>query len=190
MRANGPPDRDRLLHLLDYNQETGVFTWRNPTTPCVRVGQRAGTIQSGGYVQIKLDKVNYLAHRLAWLYIYGTWPTEQIDHKNRVRHDNRILNLRDCTRPENLQNTGTPCNNTSGVKGVDQRTRRDGERLWRARIGVKGRSRHLGYFPTFAEAVAKRRAVETEEFPLSPLQGMQLDQDTTFTINSIIGEPR
>ncbi len=190
MRTNDPPNRERLLHLLDYNQETGVFTWRNPTTPCVKEGQRAGTIQSGGYVQITLDKVSYLAHRLAWLYTYSIWPTDQIDHRNGVRHDNRILNLRDCSRAENLQNTGTPCNNTSGVKGVDQKTLRSGERVWRARICVGGRSKHLGYFPTFTEAVAKRRLAELREFPFSPLKNMQLDTDTTFTINSIIGNPK
>ena len=91
--------QEELKELLDYNPETGLFTWnvynniKNKTT--------AGTFNDG-YIQIKIKQKIYQAHRLAWLYVYGEWPKGQIDHINGIRDDNRIENLRDVTNRETL----------------------------------------------------------------------------------------
>ena len=148
---------DELRSILHYDPLTGVFTRIKPTRKC-RVGSVAGSLSSHGYISIWVLKRHYSAHRLAWLYTYGTWPKDQIDHINRNRSDNRICNLRDVTNQQNLCNAGNFSTNTSGRKGVywDKRDRR-----WRAGIGNKGKYLSLGCFKTFDEAVAARVAAET-----------------------------
>lgn len=84
------------------------------------------------------------AHRLAWFYAYGVWPQDQIDHRNGIRSDNRICNLREATNSLNKANERRRTDNTSGFKGVH---RRENGR-WRARIGVGNRRLALGDFDT------------------------------------------
>ena len=85
----------------------------------------------------------YLAHRLAWLYVHGSFPEHHIDHINRDRADNRISNIREATPAENRQNASLQRNSTSGFSGVSWTKR---ERRWRARIVVNSREIGLGYF--------------------------------------------
>jgi hypothetical protein len=139
----------RLRELLDYNQETGVFTQRLNRTG-VKAGAIAGTNHCMGYRTIRLEGRDYLAHRLAWLYMTGAWPTHQIDHINGVKDDNCFANLREATHAENNRNTGRRSDNTSGFKGVIF-DRRNGGR-WRAYIQKNGRMRHIGGFDTPEEA--------------------------------------
>lgn len=147
---------DELRSILHYDPLTGVFTRIKPTWK-YRVGSVAGFLDSDGYMRVWVLKRCYSAHRLAWLYVYGTWPKNQIDHINRNRSDNRIANLRDVTNQQNLQNAGDYSTNTSGRKGVywDKRDSR-----WRACITDNGRYLSLGYFGTQVEAVAARVAAE------------------------------
>ena len=131
-----------LRELLRYDPNTGVFTWlRSKGT--ARSGSSAGSPDRGGYIRICIGGKFYGAHRLAWLYTYGAWPLLEIDHVNRSRQDNRILNLREVTRSENLQNTALSPLNTSGYRGVSW-----AKRLcrWSAQIKISGKQRHLGYF--------------------------------------------
>lgn len=109
---------ERLEYLLKYNPKTGKFTWKNPTSNKIKKGSKAGTLNEDGYIIIRLDGKNYRAHRLAYFYVTRTWPTEIIDHKNTIRHDNSWLNLRHISIANNNKNTSTPITNTSGIKGV------------------------------------------------------------------------
>ena len=93
----------RLKELLYYDQKTGIFTWKE-SRRCVKKDDVSGTLDSKGYVIIMVDRIRYKAHRLAWFYIYGVWPKNDIDHINTIRHHNFIVNLREATRGENLQN--------------------------------------------------------------------------------------
>ena len=94
---------DRLSSLLEYNAESGAFRWlkkphkRNHNI----VGDIAGYNQKGGYIIIQIDKQRYFAHRVAWFYVYGVWPTDEIDHINGDKLNNSIENLREATASEN-----------------------------------------------------------------------------------------
>jgi hypothetical protein len=85
---------ERLRERLRYDGGTGVFT-RRVGSGHARAGEIAGSVHSTGYVRIGIDGGKYTAHRLAWLYVHGVWPSDQIDHINRNRSDNRIANLRE-----------------------------------------------------------------------------------------------
>lgn len=107
-----------LVRLLDYNPETGLFTWKAKRCG-TKHGSVAGSIDpSHGYRRIKIDGHLYLAHRLAWFYVCGEWPAHEIDHIDRARANNRIANLRPATRSENQCNKPRYSNNRTGAKGV------------------------------------------------------------------------
>ncbi len=94
-----------LKSILDYNSETGIFTWKEGN----RKGQIAGYKGklykgSGGYILIRVRGKSYRAHRFAWLYMTGRWPKSVIDHINHKRDDNRWKNLRGVTRLQNQRN--------------------------------------------------------------------------------------
>jgi hypothetical protein len=113
-------------------------------------GDIAGSIsKTTGYRQIQINKKCYKEHRLAWLYVHGTLPTNHIDHINGNKHDNRIDNLREATHSENHQNRCTQHNNTSGFTGVVWHKR---ENKWQSRISIDGVRVQLGYFNTPYEA--------------------------------------
>lgn len=94
---------ERLRELLTYDPETGEFRWRY-TRGCRARGQIAGTVTCLGYLTIAIDGRKYKAHRLAWLHVHGEWPYPEIDHINRIKLDNRLVNLRRATRAENNAN--------------------------------------------------------------------------------------
>jgi hypothetical protein len=89
--------------LLDYDPETGIVTYRKDYYKC-RKGSTAGYRTDRGYLRIKIEGKHYRLHRVIWLWMYGTFPENTIDHINRVKSDNRISNLRDVTQKENCQN--------------------------------------------------------------------------------------
>lgn len=144
---------ERLKHLLDYNQETGIFTWLNKPAPRsnrIKPGYVAGCKTDSGYIIINVDGYSYRAHRLAWFYVNGVWPPEKMDHINGVKHDNRIANLREASSFENGWNVGMPSTNTSGVKGVcwEKQTKK-----WLAQCWVSGKHYRVGRFSSFDAAV-------------------------------------
>jgi hypothetical protein len=130
-----------LKELLNYNPDTGVFTW-NVSKPGRSFGSIAGTRHVNGYTHIQLNKKIYKAHRLAWLYVHGYFP-ECIDHINNDRDDNRIENLREATVTQNNHNSKLSKNNTSGIKGVSWHKK---SMKWCATIGVYGKTIYLGLF--------------------------------------------
>lgn len=105
----------RLLSLLKYDHETGHWEWYKPKPPLMI--KKAGSYGPKGYYQVKVDSVSYRAHRLAWFYMTGEWPKHQIDHINRIRDDNRWVNLRDVTPQQNSRNSHVKIG-VSGHRGV------------------------------------------------------------------------
>lgn len=97
-----PITRERVLELLEYNPDTGVFFWKKQTGK-VKSGSVAGNIQAG-YRKISIDRFQIKAHRLAWFLTYGVWPSGQIDHIDGDKLNNRISNLRDVPMSINMQN--------------------------------------------------------------------------------------
>lgn len=153
---------ERLRELLSYDAQTGLFTWRvSRPGRYGRVGAVAGFFDSSGHRRICLDCETYAAHRLAWLYVHGEWPVGDIDHKDTVRSNNAIDNLRPATNAENHFNMRRHRDNASGFKGVDFH-RKVGR--WRAVIHVGGKQSHLGYFDTAEAAHAVYVAAATEHY--------------------------
>jgi len=139
---------DRLMEKLRYAPETGVFTW-NSSRYADRVGKVAGYLSSNGYWRIMIDKRLYLAHRLAWLYMYGEWPSAQVDHINNDRSGNRIDNLRDVSAHVNQRNRKGEYVGVSKAPCSDR---------WRARHG----DAYIGMFDTKEEARSAVQAYREE----------------------------
>lgn len=155
----------RLKELLDYDPGTGIFTWRVGRGGKAKAVSFAGTVSNRGYLQIRIDAKRYYAHRLAWLYFHGEFPSNQLDHINRVRSDNRIANLRPATNSENQQNLSKRRDNTSGVIGVSWHKQRG---KWVARIRVNGRYIYLGLYETVEAATAARLLAKAKLHTFQP----------------------
>lgn len=155
--------QERLKELLRYDQETGVFTWRVRASNRIHIGDMASNKTDHGYGQICISGKRYRAHRLAWLYVTGRFPRNEIDHKNGIRDDNRWANLREATPVENRQNLAVYATNTSGFTGVcwHKPTQR-----WMARIHASGKQKCLGYFEDkiVAAAVYAQAKAELHQF--------------------------
>lgn len=142
---------ERLRELLHYNPETGLFTQRVVRQGVKAAGIRAGTINARGYVMVSLDNRKYSAHRLAWLYVTGSWPSSELDHRDGVPHNNRFSNLREVTRSQNLQNRRLSKSNSSGFRGVYWNKR---AKQWHSQIRCNKKRIHLGFYDTASEAYA------------------------------------
>lgn len=149
----------RLKELLSYDSETGNFTWRVTRGRSAMAGQLAGYVMANGYRDIIIDRQHHKAHRLAWLYVYGVWPTNLIDHKDRDKLNNKINNLRDATNSQNQACRLVQKNSTLGVKGVSHRGNR-----YRASIRISGKQTFLGSFTTISAASAAYQAAAIVAF--------------------------
>lgn len=138
-----------ITNILSYCPDTGVFTWAKPR-PRIVVGRVAGAIhKSSGYITMEIDGKHFAAHRLAWFYVHGVMPSEQIDHINRDKTDNRISNLREATNGQNRSNTIS--SSKHGLKGVSYKKWLK-EKPWEARITFNKKVRSLGCYATKEEA--------------------------------------
>jgi len=156
-------DGKSLRSMLDYDPDTGIFRWRMQPSRNVNAGAVAGSVKYLGYISIRVNRTDFMAHRLAWLYTHGVMPTHDIDHINGDKTDNRIRNLRDVSRSVNLQNQTCPrMDNTSGYLGVS--FRKDTKR-WCAQIKVNRRKQHLGYFKSAEAAHAAYLAAKLRLHP-------------------------
>lgn len=155
---------------LSYNRETGDFYWKErPLSHFANkrafgifnshyAGKKAGTLRGDGYVVIQISGRLITAHRLAWCFVHNTQP-KLIDHKNRIKSDNRIDNLREATVTQNNWNVGKRSNNKSGVKGVCWKKRGS---KWAAVITVNKKKVHLGLFESLDEAAKARKDAENK----------------------------
>lgn len=135
------PTLEMLKEALSYNPETGLFTRNN--------GKPAGSISDQGYIRIKLQDRSYQAHRLAWLYMTGRKPVEQIDHIDGDRLNNKFSNLREASRLQNNHNSVSKSyvNNLPRGVAIAHPSGR-----FKAYIRTDGRQKHLGTFDTPEEA--------------------------------------
>lgn len=149
-----------LRERLDYDPDTGIFRWKPISAGrnskhwnATKAGSIAGSKNGKGYIYIYLDRYAHRAHRLAWLYVYGSLPRFEIDHIDRRRDNNRISNLRDVPSLVNVLNRDVR-KSESGVDGVTRKIRKDNTVSWKAKFD----NNHLGTFATADEAIAARRA--------------------------------
>jgi hypothetical protein len=158
-------DASLVRSILDYDPETGVFIWRvrSPDTfsetPVFSpehvankwnsefAGTVAGFVNPKGYRIIKINRRAFKAARLAWLIMTDVMPTEQIDHRDLDRSNNRFCNLRPATPQQNVANRRALRSNLSGIKGIYRhKYRGKWTGQWRALIGAGGNNTHLGLF--------------------------------------------
>ena len=141
-------DANALRELLDYNAETGMFTWKVKPAPRYKIGKIAGHVNPRDRIVIGINGRLYLASRLAWLYMTGQWPEKDIDHKDGNTLNNRWSNLREATRSQNLANAKIRCGGASRFKGVSWHK---GGQKWQAKIKCQ-KFYYLGLFKTEEEA--------------------------------------
>lgn len=141
---------DYLLSILDYNKLTGVFTWK-VNKHRAYAGDVAGCENNSGYIKIGINNHEYRAHRLAWFYVHGKWPTSDIDHIDMNKSNNAISNLRLASKTENRQHVGIRKHNKCGFKGVwfDEKRKH-----FRVEIKNNKKRIYLGSFATPEEAHA------------------------------------
>ena len=129
-----------IKDYLSYEPETGLFYWIKPRKG-IRKNKIAGRRDFNGYITICFDSKHYLAHRLAWWFTHGIWPTNQIDHENSLRSDNRLENLRPATISQNAGNQRPQIGRSSKFKGVSWHKK---DKRWRCTF----RNKHIGHFLT------------------------------------------
>lgn len=135
-----------IKDILRYDPETGDFFWIK-SGKGMTAGMKAGCIYQSGYIFITIKGKPYRAHRLAWLYMTGVWPSNHIDHKNTIRSDNRWCNLREATNQQNGFNSRKIKKGSSIFKGVS-RHKKSGK--WEVRVS----GNYLGLFDTEIMAAA------------------------------------
>lgn len=136
---------DELLRILRYDPDSGEFFWRVYRNNKAYPGGKAGSIYPSGYVIINIKAKLYRAHRLAWFYMTGEWPTGLLDHEDGDRVDNRWGKFRPADPTQNSANSKMPVTNTSGYKGVYFSKH---AKPWRAQISLNSKTKNLGYYDT------------------------------------------
>jgi hypothetical protein len=142
--------QDELKSVLNYDLNTGLFVWVKPTGDRVKSGQIAGSLRPDGYVFTQINKRRFMNHRLAWLYVNGVWPSDEIDHIDGDRSNNRISNLRPATSKQNKENTSIRSTNTSGHKGVHWDKSRQ---KWMAFVVHNRKFHNVGRFENVNDAI-------------------------------------
>ena len=156
---------NKIHENLSYNCKTGVVSWIYQNNK-IKPGTEAGRIDKRGYRTIefrnnrKYDRA-ISCHHIAWYLYYGSWPKQQIDHKNGIRNDNRINNLRLCDRLGNAKNHAIYKSCSSGITGVLYRKDLD---KYQAGISVNKKKIHLGTFLNIEDAKEARYKAEKKYF--------------------------
>jgi hypothetical protein len=157
-----PLTQKTLKNLIFYNPDSGLFTWKQSLSSKAKAGTIAGTMV-GKYQIIQIDKIRYKSHRLAWLYIYGEFPSKSLDHINEIKTDNRIQNLREVTTAQNMQNvTKNKFSYHSKYMGVTWHKR---SKKWYARIKINYIEKYLGLFDNEIDAATAYLNAKRELHP-------------------------
>lgn len=167
------PPIELLRELFSYDPDTGYLYWkeRSPehfSRPCMKAtwnrqnaGRQVTSIGGNRYIRVRIYKADFVAHRVIFALMTGKEPTNEIDHINGIRTDNRWCNLREATRSENSVNAGPMKNNALGIRGVC--LFKQGKYIrYTAEICMNGKRRRLGYFSTPEEAEAAYRKAADE----------------------------
>lgn len=153
-------NQEEIKKLLNYDKETGIFTWKEKRNWRANKGDIAGSINHSGYINIKINGKLFKAHRLAWIYVYGYWPIVDIDHIDHIKTNNKISNLRDVSTSINMQNQNCASSiSTTGLLGV---CFHKATNKYQASITINKKRIHLGLFLSAEEAysqylIAKRK---------------------------------
>jgi hypothetical protein len=156
-------DQETVKRLFYYDADSGVLLWRKGNGGNVKPWQQVKANNGHGYYTAKVHGQSYLAHRLAWLYVHGSMPEGDIDHKNRIRNDNRLCNLRSASRTDNCQNISLPSHNKSGHIGVSWIKSHN---AWTVYVKVNKKNKWLGYYKDLDAALAARKAGEQKYYNL------------------------
>lgn len=167
---------DRLHQLVTYDHNTGDFTWKerklrigiektdkgwNTRLAGKAVAKRPSR-RCGHYrISFSIDGEEHYAHRLVWLYVYGEWPSGNIDHISGDPSDNRIANLRLATPSQNMMNQKVRSDNSSGTRGVsfDRRLKK-----WFSYINIDYKRIPLGMFSEIGAAIKAREDAENRYY--------------------------
>lgn len=153
--------QERLKELLTYMPDTGEWLWNRTKGRMVK-GGKADFVHTTGYFAVRVDNERYHSHRLAFLYMTGKWPKSLVDHRNRVKLDNRWSNLREATVGQNRCNA--KYKSKLGIKGVFKSRSK-----YRVLLQENGKLSSFGSFPSTEEA---------EE--VSRLQQNRIQEDFSF----------
>lgn len=155
-----------VRELFDYCPETGFLTHKRSNNKA-KPGLRAGHQRRDGYRQINCGGHCMSEHRIVWLWWYGEWPKQQLDHINRCKSDNRIANLRDVDQGTNMRNRDKYVRRRGGHRGGGRPNptglvgaRRLGDGAWFSTTQVAGRRIYLGQFETAEAAHAAYMAAQ------------------------------
>ena len=136
--------------VLRYDANTGLLYWTVFIYRIKKPGDLAGHHNAAGYITVRFDRVNYLAHRIAWYLHTGTDPgVLQVEHVDTDRTNNKIENLRLATALQNSWNKSKRAGTSSQYKGVAFYARHG---KWLSQIRANGKTTHLGYFIDELEA--------------------------------------
>ena len=164
-------DIEILRELLSYDPDSGVLTWKVRDRKWFKTdrnyrwwntrfaGKDIACVDARGYILVCIFYKLYKVHRVAYAIYHDIWPSEQIDHINGIRTDNRIINLRNVSNQENLKNQAINIKNTSGTIGVSWSKQSN---KWIAQIKVNGKQKHLGYFTNIENAISARKQAEID----------------------------
>lgn len=148
MNADNEMTLADLRAIIRYCPDSGAFTRLVSKSNAHKPGVISGGRTDQGYIRLQVNGISYKAHRLAWFYMTGKWPKQEVDHINGIRDDNRWCNLREASRAFNGQNMHRARkDNKLGLLGVSKNKKR-----WMARIEIGGKRIQIGTFSSPLEA--------------------------------------
>ncbi len=155
------PSQEELHRFFEYKE--GDLYWKIKTAKHIKIGAKAGSLSSNGYIGLRFNNVDYKMHRIIWCYHFGQIANKlQIDHIDGNRANNKIENLRLATCSQNSSNNKRAYGNSkSNILGVDWSK---ASSKWRARICKNNKQIHLGWFTNQEDAIAARKAAESQHF--------------------------